>query len=57
MNVTDAMVIAAARALCRRHADACETNEQDTWNLYAEDFKEDARRALHAAIRATEVQP
>jgi hypothetical protein len=43
------MVVAAARALCRLHAVACNVNEADLWNLESDWFKSDASEALAAA--------
>lgn len=52
--LTDDMVLKAARELCKIHAGECQVNEQDTWNIYADQFKRDARAALEAAgITAT----
>jgi hypothetical protein len=42
------MEIKAARALCERAADACGINRADNWNVYAEDFKADAKAMLDA---------
>lgn len=47
--LTDAQITAAARALNKRHAELCNVNEADSWNLQADDFKADARAALAAA--------
>jgi hypothetical protein len=40
------MEIKAARALCDRAADACGIDRNDNWNVYAEDFKADAKAML-----------
>jgi hypothetical protein len=40
------MEIKAARILCERSADACGIDRDDNWNIYAEDFKADARAVL-----------
>lgn len=45
------MVLRAARELCRIHAGECQVNEQDTWNLYAEQLKRDADAVLRAATK------
>jgi hypothetical protein len=42
------MEIKAARSLCDRAADACGINRADNWNVYAEDFKADAKAMLDA---------
>jgi hypothetical protein len=42
------MEIKAARALCDRAADACGIDRNDNWNVYAEDFKADAKAMLDA---------
>jgi len=46
---TDAQIVAAARALNKRHAELCNVNEADSWNIQADDFKADAIAALTAA--------
>lgn len=43
------MVVAAARVLCRRGAEQCCVDFEDSWKLYGEDYLEDARQALDAA--------
>lgn len=53
LAATDAMVLAAARELCKIHAGQCQVDEQDTWNVYGEQFKDDARDALNAALAAS----
>jgi hypothetical protein len=52
VGLTDEMVVRAARELCKIHAGECQVDEQDTWNLYAHQFKRDARCALEAALEA-----
>jgi hypothetical protein len=47
--LTDEMVTAAARALNKRHAEACGVDKDDHWKFYCDDIKEDARAALEAA--------
>lgn len=47
--LTDAMVVAAARVLNARLAEACNINADDQWKIHGDDFKEDARAALQAA--------
>ena len=42
------MEIKAARALSDRAADACGIDRNDNWNVYAEDFKADAKAMLDA---------
>jgi hypothetical protein len=46
---SEARVTAAARVLCKRNADACGVNFEDSWKVYGGDFKDDARAALAAA--------
>jgi len=46
--VSEEGVIAAARELCKRNAEACGVDHRDNWNLYAEDFTADARAALES---------
>lgn len=43
------MVVAAARVLCNRMADACEIDREDAWKTYGDDYLEDAKAALDAA--------
>jgi hypothetical protein len=43
------MVVAAARALAKQHAEACGTNAADVWTFYAEDFKAEAKAVLEGA--------
>lgn len=47
--VSEAMVTAVARVICRKHADVCGVNEDDAWATYSPDFKDEAREYLHAA--------
>ena len=48
--LTEEMVTAAARELCKIHAGECQVDEQDTWDIYCNQFKRDARCALEAAL-------
>lgn len=48
-SLTDEMVVAAARSLNKRAAQACNVDEADSWNLYGDEYIEDARAALEAA--------
>jgi hypothetical protein len=50
---TEAQIVAAARALNKRHARLCGVNEADSWNIQSDDFREDAFDALTAALAAT----
>lgn len=43
------MVVAAARALCRRNSDLCNVDFDDNWKLYGGDFLMDAQVALESA--------
>lgn len=43
------MVVAAARVLCRRGAEQCHVDFDDSWKLYGEDYLQDAKQALDAA--------
>ena len=45
---TEAQVVAAARALCERNAEVCNVDARDNWNIYGNEFIEDARVALAA---------
>ena len=54
--VTGAMVVAAARELCRIEADECHTDYDDGWKVYGDDFLRDARRILGAALAAKGAQ-
>ena len=47
--LTDEMVVAAARMLNERQADACGVDRDDQWAIYCDDFKADARAMLAAA--------
>jgi hypothetical protein len=47
--LTEAQIVAAARALKARTAIACNISEDDCWNLYAEDFKADVKAVMEAA--------
>ena len=47
--LTDEMVVAAARVLNERQADACNVNRDDQWAIYCDDFKADALAMLKAA--------
>ena len=42
------MTIKAARVLCDQVSDDCKVDRDDNWNLYAEDFKDDAKAMLDA---------
>lgn len=42
-------IVAAARALNRQSSRECGINEQDSWNLYADEYLADAKAALEAA--------
>ena len=48
-SLTDEMVVAAARVLNERQADACGVDRDDQWAIYSDDFKADARAMLEAA--------
>ena len=47
--LTDEMVVAAARMLNERQADACGVDRDDQWAIYNNKFKVDARAMLEAA--------
>ena len=47
---TEAQIVAAARVLNKRHATPCNVNEADSWAIQGDDFREDARAALVAAL-------
>jgi len=49
MSKYTTMEIKAAQALCKSHAEICNVDEQDLWNLHSEDFIKDAKFALDAA--------
>lgn len=38
----------AARALCKRQAEMCGTDERDEWNAYSELYSSDAKAMLEA---------
>jgi len=42
------MVVAAARALCRRDSDLCGVDFDDNWKLYGDGFLADAQVALES---------
>ncbi|MNM28146.1 hypothetical protein D3C81_386550 [compost metagenome] len=48
------MVVAAARALCRRDSDLCNVDFDDNWKIYGDGFLADAQVALESAA-ATEL--
>lgn len=52
-ELPDAAVLAAARELCKIHAGQCGVDYDDTWAIYSEQFKADARACLEAAASAT----
>ena len=54
---TDAQVVAAARVLNKRAAEACNVDEEDSWKTYGEEYKDDAREALRAALATQPAQP
>ena len=43
------MVVAAARALCRRDSDLCNVDFDDNWKFYGDGFLMDAQVALESA--------
>lgn len=43
------MVVAAARALCKRGAEQCNVDFEDDWKVYGDSYLEDAEAALQAA--------
>ena len=47
--LTDEMVVAAARVLNERQADACGVDRDDQWAIYSDEFKDDALAMLKAA--------
>ena len=51
-HITDAQILAAARALNRQCCDECGTDEEDSWKLYGNSYIVDAGLALRAAIGA-----
>ena len=42
-------VTAAAKALCKHHAELCNVNADDQWNVYSQDFIADAEIVLASA--------
>jgi hypothetical protein len=44
--------VAAARAICRLQADACNVDSEDLWKIYGDEFLSDAREVLDAASAA-----
>ena len=42
------MQLKAARASCKRHAEVCNVNEQDLWNIHSEEFIDSVKAALDA---------
>jgi hypothetical protein len=48
--ITESMVFMGARELCSITAEACNTNAEDEWMTYGEDFKSNVRRVLCAAL-------
>lgn len=51
-DVTDEMVVAAARCMKKLMADECSIDEGDQWKIYGDNFMEDSRKILAAAINA-----
>jgi hypothetical protein len=51
-SFAESQIVAAGRALANRNADACGVNRKDNWNIYGNDFIEDARAAIAAAIQS-----
>ena len=47
---TQEQIIAGAKALGKRTAQACEIDEGDQWKVYSEELIEDARTVLTAAF-------
>lgn len=47
---TQEQIIAGAKALGKRTAQACEIDEGDQWKVYSEELIEDARAVLTAAF-------
>ena len=47
---TQQQIIAGAKALGKRTAQACEIDEGDQWKVYSEELIEDARAVLTAAF-------
>jgi hypothetical protein len=50
-------VVTAARVLCKRAAEECNVNADDSWAVYADIFLEDAQAALAAAEAAQTPTP
>lgn len=51
---TEAQIVAAAKELCRCHAEGCGVDPDDEWKLYCEQFRTEAARVLRAALAAKE---
>lgn len=43
------METAAARELCRQHAEVCNVDKDDAWTFHGAEFLDDARKVLLAA--------
>ena len=58
-GITDAQILAAARALANRCAEVCGVDFDDNWNLHGSDFMAEARVAFTAAglLRMFSQQP
>lgn len=48
---TEDQIIAGAKALNKRTAEACGVDEVDQWKIYSEEFIEDSRIVLTAAFK------
>jgi hypothetical protein len=48
----DNEVVRVARALCKHTADACNTDAEDEWTIYSDDFKQMASVAITALRNA-----
>ncbi len=48
---TEDQIIAGAKALNKRTAEACGVDEGDQWKVYSEEFIKDARIVLTAAFK------
>lgn len=48
----DAEVVRVARALCKHTADTCNTDAEDEWTIYSDDFKQMAAVAITALRNA-----
>lgn len=46
--MSESMVVAAAKVLCRRGADLCQVDPDDSWKIYGETYIEDAQAVLEA---------